>query len=322
MAKVTTAAANRIFRIQYASDLHLEFYDKLAFPLVLKPAARYLALAGDIGNPSTNLFRAFIDYAARNWDRVFYVAGNHEYYAQKPAAQWHHDRPKHMFETKEIIKSVVAAYSNVHYLYHDKPSVYLADENVAVVGSTLWSQVPPDFYDTAKAGMNDYKLIPIKEEDGTIRPLSPQDTNTIHAEEQAMLEAQIDYWGTQQTQVCVITHHMPSYSLVSPRYESSPFNCCFASHSDHLMKPHVRAWIYGHTHNAAVASLKHTLCAVNSRGYPYEAIPGFSREAWLEFPIKTTDDTSECMSDELAAAAFGIRSPLINVPSQQEVEFL
>ena len=77
------------------------------------------------------------------------------------------------------------------------------------------------------------------------------------------------------------------------------------------MKPYVRAWIYGHTHNAAVASVNNALCVVNSRGYPHEAIPGFSREAWLEFPIKAMDDTSECMNDELAAAALGIRSPLI-----------
>jgi predicted phosphodiesterase len=319
---MASASLKRLFRIQYVSDLHLEHYDKLAFPLVLTPAARYLALAGDIGNPQTDLFRSFIDYTARNWDRVFYVAGNHEYYARRPAQHWRHNPPTDMFEIQKQIKAICKSYSNVHFLHHDSPSVYLAAENVAVIGSTLWSHIPADFTMQAMGGMNDYNLIPFREGE-TLRCLTPADTNELHAKEREMLEAQIDYWGSQRVQVLMITHHMPSYSLISPRYESSSFNCCFASYCDMLMKPHVRAWIYGHTHNAGVASLKHTLCAVNARGYPHESIPGFSREAWLEFPIKNSDELSECGCDELAASASGIRSPYLkNLSADEDIEFV
>jgi hypothetical protein len=199
----------------------------------------------------------------------------------------------------------------------------LPDENIAVVGTTLWSRIPADFIDRAVAGMNDYHLIPIKE-GGAVRQLTPADTNELHAKEREMLEAQIDYWGSQHAQVVVITHHMPSYSIVSPRYESSPFICCFASHCDGLMKPHVKAWIYGHTHNAGVASFKHTLCAVNARGYAHEKVPGFSREAWLEFPIKEESSATECVCDELASAAAGIRSPLLQLRNEkkEDIEFM
>ena len=302
-----TAAAKRLFRIQYVSDIHLEYYDKMAFPLLVKPAARFLALAGDIGNPGSDLYRSFIDYTARNWERVFLVAGNHEYYARRPAAQWKYSAPNHMFEVQKIIKSVCAPYKNVSFLHHDNPSVYLAKYNVAVVGATLWSHIPDDFKAEAVSGMNDYKLIPF-EVDGALRRLSPDDTNEIHAKEKAMLESQITYWGAQQAQVCVITHHMPSYSLISPRYESSPYNCCFASHCESLMKPHVRAWIYGHTHNASTGILENTICAVNARGYPHEMGHGFSAEAWLEFPVKKVD--IDGLTDELASASAGIRSPM------------
>ena len=316
------AAAKRLFRIQYVSDLHLEHYEKLAFPLVVTPAARYLALAGDIGQPRSAVFRSFLDYASRNWDRVFYVAGNHEYYASSTADKWKYSAPADMFETQEELKTICKAFSNVHFLHHDNPSIYLPEENVTVIGSTLWSQIPADFTESAAAGMNDYHLIPIKER-STLRTLTPADTNELHAKEREMLEAQIDYWGYQKAQVVVITHHMPSYSLVSPRYENHPLTCCFASHCDGLMKPHVRAWIYGHTHNVANASMKHTLCVVNARGYMREAVPGFSREAWLEFPIKHTDDTAECGSDELAAAAAGIRSPYLkHLSAGKDIEFV
>lgn len=321
MTAIAHAAAKRLFRIQYVSDLHLEQYDKLAFPLVLTPAARYLALAGDIGQPRSAVFRSFLDYASRNWDRVFYVAGNHEYYARRSADKWKYHAPTDMFETQEELKTICRAFSNVHFLHHDSASIYLPDENVAVIGTTLWSHIPTDLRERASSEMNDYHLIPIKTETG-VRPLSPADTNELHAKEQGMLEAQIDYWGFQKAQVVVITHHMPSYSVVSPRYENHPLNCCFASHCDGLMKPHVRAWIYGHTHNAASASFNRTLCVVNARGYLRETVPGFSREAWLEFPIKYSEE-SECGSDELAAAAAGIRSPYLNkLAADEDIEFM
>jgi predicted phosphodiesterase len=310
----TIAAAKRLFRIQYVSDIHLEHYEKLAFPLIVTPAARYLALAGDIGHPSKALFRSFIDYTARNWDRVFFVAGNHEYYAQRAAPQWRYVNPSHMFETQEEIKSILRTYKNVHYLHHDAPSVFLPEENVAIVGSTLWSHIPPDRMLSAAAGMNDYHLIPYLE-DGAIRPLAPQDTNAIHAKERAMLEAQIDYWGSQRVQVCVITHHLPSFTVISPRFADNPLNCCFASNCEDLMKPHVRAWIYGHTHNASSASFKHTLCVANAAGYMNEGVPGFSRTAWIEFPIKLPSEES-ALCDELASASVGIQSPLLKFASQ------
>lgn len=323
MSALATAVARSkcLFRIQYVSDLHLEFYDKLAFPLILTPAARYLALAGDIGHPDTDLFKSFIDYTARNWDRVFFVAGNHEYYTRKPAQSWKHTIPAHMFETQDALKAIFARYKNVTYLHHDNPSVYLAGENVAIVGSTLWSHIPRESMYLSHA-MNDYKYIPFESE-GTVRPLLPEDVNQLHTKEREMLEAQIDYWGSQKAQVVVITHHMPSFSLISPKYENSPYNMMFASHCEALMKPHVRSWIYGHTHNAGVASFKHTLCAVNARGYPHESAIGFSKEAWLEFPIKHNDELTECGCDELAAAAAGIRSPYLKVgAAKEDVEFM
>ena len=59
------------FQIQYVSDLHLEMYQEVPFPLLLKPNARYLALAGDIGQPLCQSWRPFFDYVNTNWERTF-----------------------------------------------------------------------------------------------------------------------------------------------------------------------------------------------------------------------------------------------------------
>ncbi len=314
------ALTKRIFRIQYVSDLHLEFYDKATFPLLVKPAARNLALAGDIGQPGSKPFHSFLEYTHRNWDNVFYVAGNHEYYAKRPYTKWGEAyKPNHMFETQEAIKAAVAPYKNIHFLDHDNPSHYLAQDNVAIIGSTMWSFVPPGIESfEAALKMNDYNYIPFPDASGSgIRRLTPADVRELHAKHKSMLEAQIDYWGSQKAHVCMITHHMPSFSLVSPRYADHPLTCCFAANCESLMKPWVRAWIYGHTHNACVGPIKKTQTAINARGYPNEHVPGFSTEAWLEFMAGERAET-EALSPELAASAAGIKPPQMKLSTEEE----
>jgi hypothetical protein len=310
------SALKRLFRIQYVSDLHLEHLEKCAFPSIATPSARYLALAGDICQPSHSLFTSFLEYTSRNWERVFYVAGNHEYYAGCRSHIWTTINPSALFETQAQIKAICNRFKNIHFLHHDYPVHYLPTENVAVIGTTLWTHVPPDHIEIARKGMNDYSVIPLREEDGTLKPLDPETTNIFHAKERAMLEAQIDYWGAKRAQVCVITHHMPSFGFISPRYADSPLNVCFASNCEPLMKPHVRAWIYGHTHNSATTIVGNTINVVNARGYPGESVPGFCRDAWVEFPM--TDIEASIEYDELVAAISGVKPYLPETKNSEE----
>ncbi len=129
-----------------------------------------------------------------------------------------------------------------------------------------------------------------------------------------MLEAQIGYWFTQNVDVTVVTHHMPSFSLISPRYADNPLNICFASNCEKLMLPNVKAWIYGHTHNACSGMFGNTLVACNSRGYPHESIPGFDTMRTFEYQREHKEGGG--MEPELVAAALGIKSPHIHAANR------
>ena len=269
------AALKRMFRIQYVSDLHIERYEKATFPLLVKPAARYLALAGDIGKPGHFLFENFLQYVSHNWEKVFYVAGTTELSSSTSLYQSHRN-----------LMTSTSRYPNIHYLHHSWSSA-VTKEDVAIVGATLW---------------------PCKEKYPRIRMdgateaevLGPPFTHRVQAHTKRMLEDQIQYRTARKQSICMITHHMPSPQLISPRFRHISNNRYIAN-CEELMGPPIKAWIYGKTHNVATGMVNGTFTAVNARGYPTEVVPGFSPSAFLEFAVEEQDSE---MDAELAKSAY------------------
>jgi hypothetical protein len=71
-------------KIQYASDLHLEFRENTRYlrDNPIKPVGDILVLAGDIGyldDDSYNL-HPFWDWASDNFQQTLVIPGNHEFY--------------------------------------------------------------------------------------------------------------------------------------------------------------------------------------------------------------------------------------------------
>ena len=270
-------------RIQYASDLHLEHYEKIAFPHLLRPCARILALAGDIGRPDHRLYSSFFEWAHDKWDHIFVVAGNHEFYNTKPYSKWDASPPQTMEERTEMCRAICSKWPNIHFL--EKDDVYLEEYNTAILGTTLWTHIAEGDMPKALQSMNDYNLI-AKKDQGTFRRFWPSDSVKLHKESVQWLNSRLHEWEERQKHVVVLTHHLPTYSLIAPKYKNHSVNFCFASNLDEMIRSPIRAWICGHSHQQQQTnfnSLGSPILAINAFGYNLNEQYGYGPERVISF---------------------------------------
>jgi Icc-related predicted phosphoesterase len=115
-------------KIQYGSDLHLEFKENKAFlkAAPILPTGDILILAGDITPfPFMDEHKDFFRYLANYFETVCWLPGNHEYY--------HSDAAQRSDTLNEKIKPNVFLVNNI--------TIFRSD--VRFLFSTLWSKIDP-----------------------------------------------------------------------------------------------------------------------------------------------------------------------------------
>lgn len=231
------------------SDVHLEFNPRIDLSRhfnkqFAKNVEVNLILAGDIGYPSQPHYKQFLKQASILYDHIFLVPGNHEYYQTD-------------LETgKRDLKQLCDSFDNVHLLDNE----VIVHNNVAIIGSTLWSYVAEDD-PGRKQPINDYRQI---------RGYTIDTNNALFEKNVEFLSHAIAEQEEQKRDCIVITHHLPSYDIIHSKYKGHPVSCYFASHLDKLIRPPVKFWIYGHTHTASRHVLNGVEVLCNPKGYPSE----------------------------------------------------
>ncbi|AYV82634.1 MAG: metallophosphatase [Hyperionvirus sp.] len=238
--------------IQVISDIHLEFLEEFRFEDIVKVSAPYLAICGDLGVPYLEGYDKFLSECSGAFKEVFLIAGNHEYYQWKRKS----GETYSMIEVDEEIGEIVGKYKNVHFLNNE--CFIIGD--VAILGSTLWSEIGKENYFNAEMCMNDYKYIYVSRK----APVSAKFISEKFKGNCEWLKGAIEKLGDKK--IVVMTHHLPSFRLIHERFKGSKLNCCFASDLEHLMKG-VTVWLAGHTHVSFNVKISETSCVVNPKGY-------------------------------------------------------
>lgn len=243
-------------KIQYASDLHIEFQANRAwlFRLGLQPVVDILVLAGDVAYLGDRqlMHNEYFDWLADNYEQVLIVPGNHEYYRG--------------FELRDTLTDFeYKVRDNVRYL--NNKSIVISDTELFF--TTLWSKVPNAYIADIQNGMMDTQLICYKN-----ARLFAREYNELYNICAGWLKDAVE--SSSARHKVVVTHHCPTMNPAFNGHPGSRLNCGFLVDMDDFIidHPDIGHWIFGHTHyngNDSVAgkglTIGKTRLLTNQLGY-------------------------------------------------------
>ncbi len=234
-------------RIQYASDLHLEFvtnrnYLRL-FPMEV--TGDILVLAGDIQYLKVGYVAdPFWDWASANYQQVIVAFGNHEFYHG-------HDISKVSPSTIIDIRENVRAYYNVGVTIDD----------VEFIVSTLWGHIKPADFFVVSHSVADFSQILSNGKYFTPDMFNEEHDRCLAFIKKTVAESKARY-------KVVVTHHVPSILLTAPEFKDSRINGAFTVElGDFIADSDIDYWIFGHSHRNIDATIGSTRCVSNQLGY-------------------------------------------------------
>jgi hypothetical protein len=231
-------------KFQYFSDVHTEYFSADEIDrLPIKAEAPYLILAGDIGDPFSKVYVRLLERLSDMFQRIFLIAGNHEYYtySRKKDADW-------MDSVNARILRVASALPNVTFL--NNSWITLEESNITIFGATFWTDVLPSEKTNVATRINDYNLIPCLTIDKVICMHNESREalrNLIKRQEKSSGKAK-DNYKDKDNKIVVISHHLPSFELIDPKYRNSGINSAFASDVPEAHCASIVSWVAGHTH--------------------------------------------------------------------------
>lgn len=232
-------------KIQYCSDLHLEFSENLQYlkEFPLQPTGEILILAGDIVPfEQIDKYQRFFNKLAKDYEMVYWLPGNHEYY--------NYDVSSKSGSFIEKIKKNVWLVNNTTINRGDTSFLF----------STLWANISLENEWFVQRGMTDFRAI-----SNNGKRFTTENFNALHRESRSFLEANSSIEGKK----VVVTHHIPTFLNYPVQYKDDILNEAFAvelSDLIHAMEP--QAWIFGHHHkNIPEFHIGNTRMLTNQLGY-------------------------------------------------------
>jgi predicted MPP superfamily phosphohydrolase len=243
---------SRKIAIRILSDVHLEGINQL--PKTLYPFitphykyARYknvIALLGDIGYPHENIYKTFINTLALNYDHVFVLNGNHEYYNYKT-------NNKYTIKDVDMMTQEVCSKKNNTTFLQNNSHKY---ENILFSGSTFWSQITTNYKHLEKYH-SDYKYISINDiyNKDEVRQLQIKDTNYMNMMSRCYFNDILQKHKKEKH--VIFTHYSPFFNSIitptaDPKYNNKLNTEAYHNNMHNFISynSNIELWGFGHTH--------------------------------------------------------------------------
>ena len=263
--------------VQILSDLHSEApkaYD--VFKII--PKAPYLALLGDVGNIESHKddCLAFLTLQLNQFRAVLFVPGNHEAY--------HSNWPVTLEILRVFEQDVRKNRSLGEFVLLDRTAFRLPGTNVAILGCSLFSSIPPESQTAVSLGLNDF----FQTGDWDVGM-----HNEAHKRDLAWLNAQVAELEQTDVKIMIFSHWSPSLDVraIEPRHAGSPIASAFSTELSEeacFKSDKVKVWAFGHTHYNCDFTLEREGGAgslrllANQRGYYFAQAEGYDEKKTVE----------------------------------------
>ncbi len=233
-------------RIQYCSDLHLEFEQNRRFleSNSLTVCGEVLILAGDVVPLHDQYLNdPFFKFISENYEQVFWIPGNHEYY--------HRDLSEYRDSFNIQFRSNVNLVNNVSVEYRGLQFIF----------STLWSKISKQNAKKIEQSVADFKVITLNH-----KKITASDFNNLHDKSIRFIEEAIKSGSEKKV---VVTHHLPSNLCNSEMHANSQINEAFCVDLEGFIENSGASfWLYGHSHfNQKPLFIGQTILLTNQLGY-------------------------------------------------------
>jgi Icc-related predicted phosphoesterase len=230
--------------IQTLSDIHTDLHadcGKTFLSYLDSRGVDVLVIAGDFCSWLTDYHsRQVFEILSPKYPRILYVPGNHEYWEAGDV----HEMPARFRKLEKEFPNVTVLDNH-----------YTEIAGYRFLGGTMWYGEPPPPLIAMKLKWSDYKHT---------ENFEPW----VYQQNAGFVQMVRNY--ARQGDI-VISHHLPSYQSVHPRYTNDWSNHFYVTD----MEEEIRAlrpalWIHGHTHNAWDYKIEGTRVVCNPMGYPHE----------------------------------------------------
>jgi predicted phosphodiesterase len=252
-------------KVQYMSDLHLEFRG-MDFKELFRKNGDILCLAGDIclcgAEKEWEYFTEFIRYVCKKYQHVIHVPGNHEYYVTD-ASNVSKDNTMQGIDRR--LRSLDGIIDNYHYLNCRTFELALGNKKYRFHGAALWSRVEKKNKELIQESMNDYEFIFIQTRNG-IKKFNVDYMTGLHRKHLNFIRNVVKCARKDKnTRNIIITHHKP---LVDSAGDA--FSNAYESDLSNVIKSPIDVSIHGHTHQRYNKVVNGVLHLSNPKGYPHQ----------------------------------------------------